>query len=111
MTRLFAATAALALIAGGCGPKVEPEKFDPMGSVESTTQNQIKEALKKAGVNKDVTAIIDMDQEWMVTLRPEARETDPDSRPIPERATVNKSTFAVKVLNPGGRRPNRQASN
>lgn len=103
MKRFITLTAAIALVGVGCGPKIEAEKFDPMGSVESATQEQIKEALRKAGVTKDVTAIVDMDKEWMVTLRPDAREFDGDSRPVPERATINKASFAVKVLNPDGK--------
>ena len=102
--------AVIALIGVGCSPKIEATKFDPMGSVESTTQEQIKEALKKAGVTKEMTAIVDMDKEWMVTLRPEPREFEGDSRPVPERASINKETLAVKILNPGGGRPGKQQS-
>jgi hypothetical protein len=100
------AFAAVAAIAVGCGPEVRPQQFDPMGGVKVDAQDKIKEALKKAGITKEIAAVSEMDNDWLVTLRNEKKaESDEGTRQVPERATVNKTTLEVKLMNPGGNKP------
>ena len=105
MNNLCSGLMLVAVLCAGCGPQVKPQPFDPLGAVEPSAQDKIKNALEKAGVTKEVAAIVEMDDAWMVTLRtpqdPKAADGQAE-RGIPEKATVNKSTFEVKVLNPGG---------
>ena len=106
MNRFCISFAAATVLCIGCGPEVRPQQFDPLGGVQTASQDKIKEALKKAGITKEVAAINDMENEWLVTLRNEKKAgDDATTRPIPERATVNKSTFEVKIMNPGGNKP------
>jgi len=108
MKRICTASIFAAILGVGCGPQVTPQQFDPMGAVEPSAQDKIKNALIKAGVTKEIAAIYEMDNEWMVTLRSPPKPDAGDSqteRGIPEKATVNKSTLEVKLLNPGGGKP------
>ena len=59
----------------------------------------------KVGVTQDAVAVMDRDDEWVVTLPADENFGDVElAHAIPERALVDKQTLRVHMLNPEGRR-------
>ena len=104
--RLCALTAFTALVGVGCGPQVAPPLLEPMAPTAQAAREKIRNALIKVGVTQDAVAVMDLENEWMITL-PSAGEfgdVELAIRAIPERALVDKQTLRVHMLNPEGSR-------
>jgi hypothetical protein len=88
----------------GCGPQVTQREVDPLGQATVGEQDKIKEALKKAGIDRDIVAIIDTGESWLVTLQFAGGPQPAGSRMIPDKASVNKKTYEVTKMDaPSGR--------
>jgi len=89
----------------GCGPEVKQTPTDPKGAASEGDQDKISAALKKAGITKEIGAINDAGDEWLVTLKLDGLGPNgepPPGRPIPEKAMVHKQTYDVKKLDTPG---------
>ena len=70
MKQLFSVFSIALLCASlGCGPEVKQTPTDPKGAASEGDQDKISAALKKAGITKEIGAINDAGDEWLVTLK------------------------------------------
>ena len=94
----------------GCGGETPKPNTVTAMSAASGHEEKIKEALKKAGIKNPPSAIFDADDStWTVVITPDGVGPNgeaPPGRPIPERCSVDKTTFEVKrQANPNQPRP------
>ena len=89
----------------GCTQGPTQTKIDPLAGA-SGDLDKIKDALKKAGVTKEIAAVNDLGDNWRVTLQLDGigpNGEPPPGRPLPTLVMVEKSSMKVTVLNEGGK--------
>ena len=104
------AALAMAVLAPGCSRQEPQREVDLMGAAAPEEQGRIAQALKEAGIVKEISSIRDTGKEWLVTLKLDGIGPNgerPPGRPAPEKVTIDKET--MKVTKQGGNEDARKA--
>src|SRR5262245_32301857 len=98
---VVAATVAIAVGTIGCGgQKVTPKPLpNTAATVDQGDKAKVQEALEKAGIKGDITAITPQNDHWLVEIQPPIEPAEPGKRPHPTPPAsynIDMNSLAVK---------------